>query len=108
MVAERIVGVKIRQTPIYNATDPVYASRMFKKASSFVLASLKASTYAHVRLGPSLLRPRWAAFLNILRECVRFSNFRVNHIVSRYTTPEYFPSEPFVTGTRIEEASIWC
>ncbi len=40
---------------------------MLKKASSFVLASLKASTYGKEYASASRsLRPRWAAFLNIL------------------------------------------
>ena len=40
---------------------------MLKKASSFVLASLKASTYGKEYASASRsLRPRWTAFLNIL------------------------------------------
>jgi hypothetical protein len=40
---------------------------MLKKASSFVLASLKASTYGKEYASASRsLRPRWVAFLNIL------------------------------------------
>jgi hypothetical protein len=40
---------------------------MLKKASSFVLASLKGSPYGKEYALPSrLLRPRWATFLNLL------------------------------------------
>jgi hypothetical protein len=40
---------------------------MLKKASSFVLASLNASTYRKEYASAfHSLRPRWAAFLNIL------------------------------------------
>jgi hypothetical protein len=43
---------------------------MLKKAASFVLASLEASTYGKEYASPSRsLRPRWTAFLNILRGC---------------------------------------
>jgi hypothetical protein len=42
---------------------------MLKKASSFVLASLKASTYGKEYASASRsLRPRWTAFLTILDE----------------------------------------
>ena len=41
---------------------------MLKKAPSFVLASLRASTYRKgYAFRPFSLRPRWMAFLNILR-----------------------------------------
>jgi len=41
--------------------------RMLKKAASFVLASLGASTYEKTYASaPRLLRPRWTTFLNIL------------------------------------------
>ncbi len=43
------------------------ASRMLKKASSFVLASLRGSTYGKEYASPlRSLWPRWATFLNIL------------------------------------------
>jgi hypothetical protein len=42
-------------------------SRMLKKASSFVLASLRGSTYMTKYASPHRsLRPRWTAFLSIL------------------------------------------
>jgi len=42
---------------------------MLKKTASFVLASLGVSTYGKEYASPPRsLRPRWAAFLNILRE----------------------------------------
>ncbi len=42
---------------------------MLKKTSSFVLAALRGSTYGKKYASPlRLLRPRWAAFLNILRK----------------------------------------
>ncbi len=41
---------------------------MLKKASSFVLASLRGSTYRKEYASPlHLLRPRWTTFLNILQ-----------------------------------------
>jgi hypothetical protein len=41
---------------------------MLKKSASFVLASLSDSTYEKQYASPlRLLRPRWTAFLNILR-----------------------------------------
>jgi hypothetical protein len=44
---------------------------MLKKAPSFVLASLEASSYAEEYASASRsLRPRWAAFLNILDSVV--------------------------------------
>jgi len=39
---------------------------MLKKAASFVLASLKGSTYWEYASPFRSLRPRWTAFLNIL------------------------------------------
>ena len=40
---------------------------MFKKSASFVLASLRGSTYETEYASPlRSLRPRWTAFLNIL------------------------------------------
>jgi len=43
---------------------------MLKKASGIVLASLKASTYGKEYASAfRSLRPRWAAFLTILRGC---------------------------------------
>jgi hypothetical protein len=40
---------------------------VLKKAASFVLASLKGSTYGEEYASPfRSLRPRWTAFLNIL------------------------------------------
>ena len=43
-------------------------SRMLKKSSSFVLASLRPSTYPRgYALGLHSLRPCWMAFLSILR-----------------------------------------
>ena len=42
-------------------------SRMLKKFASFVLASLRGSTYGSEYASPlRSLRPRWTAFLNIL------------------------------------------
>jgi hypothetical protein len=42
---------------------------MVKKSASFVLASLKPSTYAKLcASGFRSLRPRWTAFLTILRD----------------------------------------
>ncbi len=44
------------------------SSRMLKKSASFVLASLRGSTYGKEYASPlRSLRPRWTAFLNILR-----------------------------------------
>jgi hypothetical protein len=41
---------------------------MLKKSASFVLAALKGSTYRKEYASPPrLLRPRWTAFLTILR-----------------------------------------
>jgi hypothetical protein len=41
---------------------------MVKKSASFVLAALRASTYRKAYASaPRLLRPRWMAFLTILR-----------------------------------------
>ena len=41
---------------------------MLKKSASFVLASLRGSTYGKEYASPlRALRPRWTAFLNILR-----------------------------------------
>ena len=41
---------------------------MLKKSASFVLASLGGSTYQKAYASsPHSLRPRWTAFLNILR-----------------------------------------
>jgi len=53
---------------------------MLKKTASFVLASLGASTYRKKYASvPRSLRPRWPAFLNILRAilipCVISSRF---------------------------------
>lgn len=43
-------------------------SRMLKKSTSFVLVSLRCSTYGSVYASPlRSLRPRWMVFLNILR-----------------------------------------
>ncbi|MCH8039859.1 MAG: hypothetical protein IH977_05865 [Nitrospinae bacterium] len=43
-------------------------SRMLKKSASFVLAALGGSTYRiEYASPPRLLRPRWTAFLTILR-----------------------------------------
>jgi len=45
---------------------------MLKKALSFVLASLRGSAYREEYASPPRsLRPRWAAFLNILEESFR-------------------------------------
>src|SRR5262249_51954504 len=45
-----------------------HASRMLKKPASFVLASLRPSTYLKpYASGLRSLRPRWTVFLNILR-----------------------------------------
>ena len=42
-------------------------SRMLKKSASFVLASLRGSTYGkEYDSPPRSLRPRWTAFLSIL------------------------------------------
>jgi hypothetical protein len=41
---------------------------MLKKSASFVLASLRGSTYGNEYASPlRSLRPRWTAFLSILR-----------------------------------------
>lgn len=62
---------------------PRLCDRMLKKASNFVLASKKPSTYQRVRLRYfSRLRPRWAAFLSILR-------IHPQHSVA-YGTIQYF------------------
>src|SRR5437016_870924 len=46
-----------------------YPSRMLKKSASFVLASLRSSTYRTEYASPlRLLRPCWTAFLSILRD----------------------------------------
>jgi hypothetical protein len=45
---------------------------MLKKAASFVLASLRGSTYRKEYASPlRSLRPRWTTFLNILRAFLR-------------------------------------
>jgi hypothetical protein len=45
------------------------SNRMLKKSASFVLASLKGSPYSAEYDSPFLsLRPRWTAFLTILRD----------------------------------------
>ena len=47
-------------------------SRMLKKAASFVLASLRGSTYRTEYVSPlRSLRPRWTAFLTILLALVK-------------------------------------
>jgi hypothetical protein len=50
---------------------------MLKKSSSYVLASLRGSTYQKEYASPLLsLRPCWKAFLNILRLIfIRFETF---------------------------------
>ncbi len=46
----------------------VFFSRMLKKSASFVLTALGGSTYrTEYASPPRLLRPRWTAFLTILR-----------------------------------------
>src|SRR6266850_942406 len=62
-------GISMR-FPLPFLAHPSYdtASRMLKKSASFVLASLRGSTYRSVRLSPlRSLRPRRTAFLSILR-----------------------------------------
>ncbi len=52
------------------------SSRMLKKTSSFVLASLRGSTYGNEYASPlRSLRPCWTAFLNILVENGDILNF---------------------------------
>jgi hypothetical protein len=50
---------------LYRSMHP---SRLLKKSASFVLASLRGSTYSGEYASPlRLLRPCWTAFLNSLR-----------------------------------------
>jgi hypothetical protein len=58
--------------PFFPSSKPIrhlsLSSKMLKKSASFVLASLSDSTYEKQYASPlRLLRPRWTAFLNILR-----------------------------------------
>ena len=57
-----------------------YTSRMLKKSASFVLASFRSSTYPRgYASGLHSLRPRWTAFLSILRTILVLSLFRKSH-----------------------------
>lgn len=54
-------------------------SRLLKKPSSFVLTSLRGSTYGTGYASPlRSLRPRWKVFLNSLRAIVRASGKEAN------------------------------
>ena len=57
-----IVNINAYVVPRVAIVWPSFVSRMFKKAASFVLASLRTSPYIHVRLGPSLAA---AALVNL-------------------------------------------
>jgi hypothetical protein len=57
---------------------------MLKKASSFVLASLRGSTYRKGTPAPSLAAAALATFLNILRD--RFGRNPDHHGINRLKT----------------------
>jgi len=60
-------------------------SRMLKKTASYVLASLKGSTYGKEYASPSRsLRPCWTAFLTILRNTLALSTISWNFVNQGY------------------------
>ena len=76
---------------------------MLKKAASFVLASLRGSTYHKEYASPlRSLRPRWTAFLNILQGPLTLSG--ISQICLFWRSKIVFPQPP---DTSLRLSDIW-
>ena len=86
--ARREQGAKSGLLPLRGVIGPVCwgrPSRMLKKSASFGLAAYGGSTYRKVygASPPRLLRPRWTAFLTILRAVLMPSLISWSAVLSR-------------------------